>query len=385
MIRRTFGGIAAAVAICMSGSTGEALADSWTATGPLAVGRTQSHTLTTLADGRVLIAGGLMSGAVTATATAELYDPATNSWTATGSMTVPRSRHIAVPLTDGRVLVAGGIANLLDGSSPVTPSAEIYDPSTETWAPTGSMTEPRRNFPAVRLPDGRVFVSGGATNAIPDTTKSAEIYDPATGRWIAVAPMAERRFNHEMTLLPDGRVLATGGGFPGHCTSLATAEAYDPSADRWRRFDSMSTPRAVHVLATLPDGEVVAAGGWTQPIEECLSDGVIRNATESSERIAASKWVATGPLASRRAAGGLAPVAGGQLLYAGGRDATGEGSVRSARAEVYDSLVHAWIQAAPLSTPRSGLRAAGLADGHVLVAGGTTSAGKALVGEVYTP
>jgi N-acetylneuraminic acid mutarotase len=105
-----------------------------------------------LADGRVLVAGGGWYST-----RAELYDPATNSWTRTGNMNVGRIAFTGTLLRDGRVLVVGG--NSLGG---VQASAELYDPSTGRWASTGSPRTPRRDHTATLLPNGTVLVAGGA-------------------------------------------------------------------------------------------------------------------------------------------------------------------------------------------------------------------------------
>src|SRR5262249_41581838 len=92
---------------------------------------------TELADGRVLVAGGWCCAGNTGTqASAEIYDPSTGTWSATGSMSTPRAGGAsATRLQNGRVLIAGG-AN----GGTVVPTAEIYDPSTGMFSPTGSMT-----------------------------------------------------------------------------------------------------------------------------------------------------------------------------------------------------------------------------------------------------
>ena len=84
---------------------------------------------------------------------AALYDPATGTWTATGTMGTPRLEHLVVPLLDGRVLVVGGGFDDQDDTS-----AEVYDPASGTWSATGSMLKPHTRFPATVLPDGTVLV-----------------------------------------------------------------------------------------------------------------------------------------------------------------------------------------------------------------------------------
>jgi hypothetical protein len=127
-------------------------AGSFAKTGSMSVARI-SHTATLLANGEVLVAGGdnssLGGGYL---ASAELYNPATGSWTLTGSMTTPRERHQAVLLSSGEVLVAGG-----SNASGTLASADLYNPSTGTWTPTGGMNTARSSFSLTPLTDGEVL------------------------------------------------------------------------------------------------------------------------------------------------------------------------------------------------------------------------------------
>jgi len=201
-----------------------ATAPAWTATGNMIEPRT-GHTATLLADGRVLVAGG--GGSVTL-ATAELYDPGTGSWTATGSMSGGRILHTATLLPDGKVLVAGGADSIGETSVNALASAELYDPSTGSWTATGNMTQPRARHTATLLPDGKVLVVGGSgSGSGTDSLISAELYDPSTGSWTATGNLNEARTYHTATLLPDGKVLVAGGhGSSGPL--MASAELYDP-------------------------------------------------------------------------------------------------------------------------------------------------------------
>ena len=143
-------------------------------------------------------------------ASAELYDPSSGRWTATGSMATARVAFGATLLADGKVLVAGGIdiAVYIDQLA----TAEMYDPSSGRWTATGSMAEGRRPM-ATLLTDGKVLVVGD------DHTRSAELYDPRSGQWAATTSTLVAR-SGTATLLLDGRVLVVGGD--------KSAEIYDP-------------------------------------------------------------------------------------------------------------------------------------------------------------
>lgn len=187
----------------------------FTQTGSMAVGRFL-HTATLLQNGKVLIVGGALTSASDPVATAEVYDPSTGIFTMTGAMATAREQHTATLLPDGRVLIVGGATSA--GAGDPTATAEVYDPSTGSFSVTGSMAEARTFHTATLLPSGEVLVAGGG-----DENFTAEVYDPATGAFSITGGMEIGRSGHTATLLPNGRVLVTGGGiFAG----LASAELY---------------------------------------------------------------------------------------------------------------------------------------------------------------
>jgi hypothetical protein len=190
---------------------------SFTQTGSMAVGRFL-HTATLLQSGKVLIVGGAITSASDPVATAEVYDPATGAFTMTGAMVTARERHTATLLADGRVLIAGGTTSAGTADSSPTATVEVYDPSTGSFSVTGSMAEARTFHTATLLPSGQVLVAGGG-----DENSTAEVYDPAIGAFTITGGMEIGRSGHTATLLPSGTVLMTGGGiFAG----LASAELY---------------------------------------------------------------------------------------------------------------------------------------------------------------
>jgi hypothetical protein len=183
------------------------------------------HTATLLKDARVLLAGGV-DGTGAEIASAEIFDPASNAFTATGNMAYTRWGHAATVLCDlssatcnnQKVLVTGGDASA---------TAEVFDPSTGTFTTVGSMETIRSFLTATLLPDATLLVAGGQQ---PDTSvlSSAELFDPATGNFTSAADMSSARENHTAIMLKTGAVLVTGGlgGSPSTLTTLATAEIY---------------------------------------------------------------------------------------------------------------------------------------------------------------
>lgn len=234
----------------------------WSATGNLRTGR-GGHSSTLLADGKVLIAGGInyTADGTPIFASAELYDPETGNWTETGSMAVPRFKHAAVRLTSGEVLVVGGTSVEPSDRQPLA-SAEIYNPTTGIWRGVGRLTTAREQVRAVLLADDRVLVTGGAFGPFGKYTalKSTEIFDPDTERWTETGALETARTQFSLTRLSDGRVLAVGGvrRFPA---ALSSAEVFDPALGAWASAGSMTSGRWNHRAVLLPSGEVLVVGG----------------------------------------------------------------------------------------------------------------------------
>jgi hypothetical protein len=243
------------------------------------------HTATLLKTNRVLIAGGDSAGN-----TVELFDPVTQTFTRTATtMHYPRYLHAAVRLTDtdGRVLITGGVPNEhFNCEAPGAKTAEIFDPKTGQFSPTGSMLQSRFGHTATLISGGNVLITGGQWCGL--QLSSAEIYEPVSGQFFAVHPMAYARFEHTATALADGTVLIAGGvgvrypqGGYGSCVppfystyaSLAgPVERFDPTTRQFALVSGEYAWRAAHTATLLPTGDLLLTGGTYYGIKYCYED-----------------------------------------------------------------------------------------------------------------
>ncbi len=331
-------------------------------TGSLAEART-GHTATLLPTGKVLVAGGTNLAEAWATrslASAELYDPATGIWTPTGSMAVIRYSHTATLLKNGMVLVVGGYTQ---DSPELLRSAELYDPSTGWWSSTGSMTNGKGNHASTLLLSGQVLVSGGI-NAM----SACELYDPDTGTWSVVGSLVTGRTTHAAVLLPSGKVLAAGGRY---AALLASAEVFDSSTAAWTSVGLMPNAKAWASAILLPTGKVLVQG-W--------ADGDQRAETRASGLFdpTTSLWSASGEMAALRSASATVLIPSGHVLVFGGASLN-EGSVES-----YDASTGAWSNNAPVLIARAWHSATVLPNGTVLVVGGISHGVIQASAEIWT-
>jgi hypothetical protein len=346
-------------------------------TGPIGAGR-QIHAQVTLADGRVLVVGGYDVNNL-ALASASIYDLKTNTFTPTGAMGAARGLFTATLLTDGRVLVAGGGHASWVGlqGDPFLASAELYDPKTGTFSPTGSMTTAREDHTATRLRDGRVLIVGG-DDATSHGVATAEIYDPKTGTFSPTGSMATPRGFHTATLLADGRVLVAGGDTAGWTSSgnLATAELYDPKTGTFTATGSMSTTRAYHAATRLPDGRVLVTGGADNGATDLASAEIYDPKTGT--------FTAAGSMTIARLYHSATLLADGRVLIAGGGgDYTN--LLFIATAEIFDPKTGTFTRTGSLATARTYHAATLLASGRVLVTGGYGGTAPLASAELYDP
>jgi hypothetical protein len=235
------------VRIRWRGATYPALLDpSWSTTGSMSP--RDEHVAVKLANGRVLVTFGnsCSNGCLLASSAAELYDPATKSFAATGSASGKVANTASVLLGNGKALVLG----------PQTVGGLLYDPVAGTFGPAGASTVERSGSSTLTvLASGKVLALGGSS------PPSSEIYDPVANTFaLGPAPKAARN-GHTATLLTNGRVLVTGGG-------SASAEIFDPAgAGSFTSTGSMSSARTGHDAARLASGKVLVAGGGTATLE----------------------------------------------------------------------------------------------------------------------
>lgn len=335
-------------------------------------GRT-GMTATLMLDGRVLVTEGCET-------TAALYDPATGTFQPTGSLSSPRFFATATRLADGHVLIAGGYDCGRGGQDGVWATAEVYDPARGTFTPTGSMGVPREFHTATLLPDGRVLIAGGFTAPAPtgigtmtlasvrtaesstSTLARAELFDPATGTFSPTDTMRAARMHHTATALADGRVLLVGGGGESQASS-ASAEIYDPTLGTFRTTGSLATGRWLHSATRLLDGRVLVVGGRSP------ADAVHRSAELYDP--SSGRFGSAGQLGEGRQEHTATLLPDGHVLVVGGFWSDGSSWRVLASAELFDPAALAFGDAGSIGAPRSGHSATALADGRVLIAGGS--------------
>jgi WD40 repeat protein len=356
------------LALFLQPITANAQTGTFSLTGSMTIAR-EGPTATLLSSGEVLLAGGCNSDCnYVALASAELYNPTTGTFSATGSMATARFDFFtATLLPNGKVLVAGGV----DNSGAATASAELYDPTTGTFSATGSMTTGRYQYTATLLPSGKVLVAAGCSgnNGPCQLLASAELYDPTTGTFSATGSMTAGRAGHTATLLPNGKVLVAAGLDP-NSGALASAELYDPTTGAFSATGSMITARYIHTATLLPNGQVLVAAGYNSG---ALASAELYDPTTGT-------FSATGSMTTARYYHAATLLPNGKVLVAGGSS----GTAALASAELYNPVTGTFSATGSMTTARYVHTATALPNGQVLVAGGDGNSGPLASAELYT-
>jgi Galactose oxidase, central domain/Kelch motif len=334
----------------------------WTVTGNLNTARVY-HTATMLLNGMALVTGGYDTlNPLHASASAELYDPASGTWTATGSLNTGRGEYTATLQSNGMALVAGGS----DGSS-ILASAELYDPASRTWTPTCSLNTARADHTATLLPNGMTLVAGGFDGS--SILASAELSD---GCWTFTGNLNTARADHTATWLPNNGMVLVAGGYDSSFNPSVSAELYDPASGTWTAATaSLNTARAEHTATLLSNGMALVAGGFDDT----------GNASASAELYdpASRTWTPTGSLNSARARHTATLLPNGTVLISGGFN---NGALTDA--ELYDPASRTWTVTGSLNSARRNHTATLLPNGMVLAAGGLHFDSILASAELYT-
>ena len=336
----------------------------WTRTGSL-TNATSEQTATLLPNGKVLVTGGMDTND-NSLASAQLYDPATGTWTGTHSMNSARVSHTATLLTNGLVLVAGGATTIFDASS-ATNSAELYNPATGTWTVTGPMHTARYTHTATLLPNGKVLVAGGqSTNAFPNITASAEIYDPVSGTWTAANPMLIQRNSQTATLLANGLVLIAGGEVTNFNLVTSESELFNPASGTWTQTGFMPNPLAFHTATLLTNGQVLVAGGDFDEGFGGAGVSLIPSPFAQLYDPVAGTWTQITSMNFVHDHHTATLLTNGLVLIAGG----GTSFSATTNCELYEPFSQTWTVAASLIKARQSHTATLLPNGQVLATGG---------------
>ncbi|OGU23155.1 MAG: hypothetical protein A2X85_13370 [Geobacteraceae bacterium GWF2_54_21] len=337
--------------------------NNWTPAGSLATARFD-HTATLLPNGKVLVvAGRYDSITFEAFTSAELYDPTANTWSPAGNISIGRSRHTATLLTNGKVFIAGG-----NTTAATANNADLYDPATNNWTPVnGGALTARSGHTATLLANGKVLVAGGTAA----TTPALEAYDPATNSWSSAGVFNVARVDHSATLLANGKVLFTGGA--SGISVLSSAELYDPVSNAVTSVaGAMATGRSTHTTTLLVSGKVLIVGGNPSAI----------NSVEQYESPLSGSWLSAPPMLNDRYGHTGTLLNNGKILIVGGN---GFSAFDLKSAEIYDPANKTWASGGTTSTAHSYHSATLLSNGMVLIAGGYDATGPIASTELYDP
>ena len=363
----------------------------WLPAGDLGEARNTTN-LALLGTGEVLVVGsdygtswGSACGASTdGSDSVEIGDPKAGVWKKTTSLPDLRDRPTVVGLPDGRALMTGGASGESLGWSAYS-STYVFDPTTRQWSRSGLLNTARAAAAAAVLLDGRVLVAGGLftdrTSADPALLlDTSELWDPGSGAWTLTGRLDDARVGASAVTLADGRVLIVGGvaNLQSAPIEQASAEIYDPTTGMWGSAGTLATARRGFVLVALRDGGAIVAGGFG----ELAASGYL-STVERFDPVS-NTWSAADDLPFPVAGATGIGLADGRVLLAGGSVRPPESidgntgayvSGLTADAELFDPETGTWTAATPMAGPRAGASGVLLADGSAVVAGGSASEG----------
>lgn len=332
----------------------------WVLCGPMAHNR-QLHTATRLPDGRVLVLGGYTKSRVLSEG--EFFDPTTRKWSSAQTLITARFHHAAALLPEGNVLVVGGATDIDDLYWP--DRAEIQDPR-RGRSSVANTNYPRSGLTATLLTNGMVLVAGGGLDITNNARglRKAELYDPKSNQFMPTGDMVEARYQHTATLLHDGRVLLAGGtrNYYDNNGTMASAELYDPATGQWTSAGMMRDARCLHEAVLLPSGKVLIVGGTSGGYKY----GVALATTELYDPIV-GRWSSAKSMQFARSLATATLLTNGKVLVAGGGGNDGD---FLSNTEVYDAVTDTWSFAEHMNHIRAAHTATLLPDGSVLMVGG---------------
>lgn len=266
------------------------------------------HTETVLQNGQVLIVGGAGNDGDNVLGTCELYNPTTGTFSATGSLNVPRELHTATLLGNGMVLITGGQTGSPENLT-LTAISELYNPATGTFTETGSLNTARDGHTSTLLNNGTVLIAGGAGAS--GFAATAEIYNPTAGTFTNTGSLNNPRTGPSATLLNDGSVLIAGGG--NYSSNFAVAELYSTTTGAFTNTGSLNTASSGHVALLLSTGDVFIAGGFSGDYTGALARTELYNPTTGQFTLSGNMSTPRGLLAG-------SPLSNGNVLLVGGVD-----------------------------------------------------------------
>jgi N-acetylneuraminic acid mutarotase len=361
--------------LCFSYTGSEAAVGGLSPTGGMTMAR-YANWLITLTNGKVLAIGGttgqIPDNPPILTGTAELYNPATGTWSLAGTMATLRMPYYALLLGNGKVLAGGGVASYdASGDGNLTSAAELYDPTANSWSTAHSMSHPHAGIEPFIMGNGKVVIAGG-TDAAEVPTKVTDIYNPSTNTWTQTN-MASARTLYAAIKLQSGKLLVIGGKTGRDTVNsrdifTTECELFDPTTGTWTMTGAMAHPHgASYDPVMFSDGKVLIAGGLG-------NDGAWTNTAEIYNP-ATNTWASTANnMSSTHVFTTRYKLSGDRVFITGGADADYYYGFNlftpTTFADIYTESTNTWTRAADMVSPHYQSIPVMLGNGNIFVAGG---------------